>query len=439
MKITRGRIIGIAAVAISVIILCILVLLPDAKQAVQGEDIVSRGGFSPVYASVANSQGEYSLERNADGGVDIDGLAENVNAGLADSFFYDMLAVSGKGEVSADKSALEKFNLDKPRATVTLRDGAGAALTLYLGSKSPLGDGYYLTTDRAEDGVFLVDEYYALAMLRPIADYADLQLLDFTYESDFDKLARVAIYGKNRLALEFENVEGEFVMTQPVKHRGMQDELKVRLLTPLTHLRASERLTAAERANAGLSDPEYRIELDYGGERVTLNVGNELGENRYIGREGSEEVFLIPSAALDFLRTDYRALLGEYVYFRSIGEVDSLSVTDGGGATDIKITQRDRDTYEATVDGADVKGSAVVALYNKMIELPLLKKLSSDAAGEAEYTIKVGMKNGNVDILRLMRLNEREYAVEINGSAEFSTTAAAVDMIGEKLHALVKE
>ncbi len=441
MSITRGKIAAIAVIAVAVVVLCIVLLMPGAQATEEKIKIVSGDeNFLPVYISIKNSDGVYEVQRNKDGAPFIPQLEGSaINGGLADSLFYDMQAMESVGTVNESKDDLEKYNLNEPRATLLLRDEKGISLTLYLGSKSPLDDGYYLTTDRQEDGVYLIDSYYAQAMMRPLGEYSDLQLLDFVYESDFERLKSVGIYGKNRLPLEFLYTDDGFMMTKPVEHMGMQDDLKVMLLTPLMHLRAKERLEADVWEEAGLEDPEYTVELDYDGKNIEILIGSEMGKNRHLAFKGGKEIFLIDSAALDFLKMDYRKLLGEYVYFRSIGEVESIKIDSSQENYDVKIKQIDRNTYEAAIGDKKVNGSAAVALYNKIIEMPLLKKLDQKISESEEYSITIELKNGKKDILRLMKLNEREYAVEINGRAEFSTPATAVNMIGEKLDSLVKE
>jgi len=83
---------------------------------------------------------------------------------------------------------------------------------------SQLDEGYYLSTNRSDDGVYLVDTYYGEGILRSLESYRNLQLIDFLYESDYDDLKSFEISGKHRISLEFKNTADVFVMTQPIEY-----------------------------------------------------------------------------------------------------------------------------------------------------------------------------------------------------------------------------
>ena len=74
-----------------------------------------------------------------------------------------------------------------------------------------------------------------------------------------------------------------------------------------------------------------------------------------------------------------------------------------------------------------------VTLYNKIIGMPLLNKLEETPMGDPEMVITVTLADGREDVVTLTKINEREYAVDVNGRCEFSTLASAVESIREKL------
>ena len=55
---------------------------------------------------------------------------------------------------------------------------------------------------------------------------SNMNLIDFTYDSDYDDLEEISIEGKDLLTMSFVRTEDGFMMTLPVKHPCFQRDLK---------------------------------------------------------------------------------------------------------------------------------------------------------------------------------------------------------------------
>ncbi|MFP3154860.1 DUF4340 domain-containing protein [Lachnospiraceae bacterium ZAX-1] len=411
-------------------------LLTGQKKEQAGEEVAiteRSERFYPVEVHVANDTGTYELQRTGDGGTSIPKLSKvPINKGLADSLFYDMQGIKSVGIVQENKENLEDFGLANPKAEISLCSEDGQELVLYLGNKSPVVYGYYLSTNRPDEGVYLVDAYYGDAMLRSLESYRNLQLIDFVYESDFDGLSSFLIKGKSRLPLEFKNSADGFMMTQPVEYRCVPNELLVNILEPLVHLKAEEYLGQVDQEGTGLKDPEYVIGINYRGEDIKVLIGDEIGDKRYLAIDGEDALFTVATKNLNFLKLDYRQAIGSSLYFRSIAVAKKVVVVDQGKAYEFDIMPGDQE-YPAKYGEKEISSLDFVTLYNRIIAMPLVNKLGEETLGEPEIVITVTLAQGQEDIVTLTKINEREYAVDVNGKCEFSTLAAAVDFIREKL------
>jgi hypothetical protein len=356
-----------------------------------------------------------------------------INSGLANALFYDLQLLRSSGVVRPDKKNLQNFGLAAPRASARLVGRDGSNLTIMLGGRSPVDDGYFLTTDRPDEAVYLVDEYYADILLRGLENYRNTQFLDFVYESDYDALGTVGIFGKNRLPLTFENGIDGFFMTKPIEYPCIQNELKVNLLMPLTHLKAEKYLGRIPLSGTGLDDPSYRVEMNYRGGDIAILIGDMIGSSRYCVVEGRDEVYLVDAEDLVFLDLDYRRAVGSTPYFRSIEEVDSLTVEDGETTLRFDVKPEANGEFPAMMGGKRIDSIDFVTLYNRIITLPLLGKLDGKPEGIPEMKITVALSDGRLDVVELTKINERAYAVNVNGRCEFSTLEAAVGSIREKM------
>ena len=434
MKISMKKI--IAAAVFTIVVIVGYLFLVSSKKDQDGEVVKiteSSEDFYPVEVHVENETGIYELLRTEDGSTIIPQLGEaSINSGLADSLFYDMQAMEGLEIVQKSRENLEDFGLKNPKAEVSLRSEEGQELVLYLGNKSPVVEGYYLSTDRPDDSVYLVDTYYGDGILRSLEDYRNLQLIDFVYESDFDDLKSFEIKGKNQIPIGFENTADGFGMTQPIEYMCVQNELMVNLLVPLVHLKANEYLGKVDKGGTGLKDPDYVIYMNYRGKDIEILIGDEIGENRYLAVDGQEDLYLVAVESLDFLKLDYQQAIGSSLYFRTIAKAETVVIKDQGEVYEFDILPREQE-YPAKYREKEISSLDFVTLYNRIIGMPILNKLKEAPVEEPEMVITVTLTDGRKDVVALTRINEREYAVDVNGSCEFSTLASAVDYIREKL------
>ena len=434
MKISMKKIVATAVFTVVVILGCLFLIRPEKEQDGEVVKITERSGrFYPVAVHVVNETGIYELQRTEDGGTVIPKLGEAaINDGLADSLFYDMQAMESLGVVQKDKENLGNFGLKNPKAEVSLRSEEGQELILYLGNKSPLDEGYYLSTNRSDDGVYLVDTYYGEGILRSLESYRNLQLIDFVYESDYNDLESFEISGKHRISLAFKNTVDGFVMTQPIKYMCVPNELLVNLLSPLVHLKADEYLGKMDKVGTGLEVPDYTINMNYRGKDIAILVGGEIGEKRYLAIDGQDDLYTIAAESLEFLKLDYRQAIGSSLYFRTIAQAEAVMVEVQEKTYEFDILPKKQE-YPAKYGEKEISSLDFVTLYNKIIGMPLLNKLEETPMGDPEMVITVTLADGREDVVTLTKINEREYAVDVNGRCEFSTLASAVESIREKL------
>ena len=143
------------------------------------------------------------------------------------------------------------------------------------------------------------------------------------------------------------------------------------------------------------SDETETVTVD---KTLTIYIGDETGEDRYIKVNDSNEVYTISSDSLteitDKKAEDFYSLTVNYI---SRSDIDSFDMTDANGSHEVTITRvttkdsDDEDAEETTTttykyDGTEIEESDFTTLYNKVINLTAQKRLTDEYNPENDPT-----------------------------------------------------
>lgn len=268
-------------------------------------------GKSPTSIKVEHSGGNYTIMKseNCYKVVELENVL--INEGLAENIFERLTDITSTGETSGGGSREKEQGFKNPILTITFEFNEEGSTVLQVGSSSQVLEGYFSRVKGREEKVYILEKSLIETLPKSKETFRDTALFDFIYESDYLKLSKIRIDGGNIVPLVVEWEEVEYVLREPVAKNCSQTALKEKILHPLMHLRGDNYEGTTLTSEMGFSSPQYTCSIWFGGEEIQVLVGNEIGSSTYIKRADKDEVYLIDTAKIAFINTDYREVITE--------------------------------------------------------------------------------------------------------------------------------
>jgi hypothetical protein len=267
---------------------------------------------------------------------------------------YDMATVSASKIIAQTDSGKNQYGLTTPEATVDMATTDGKTYTLYLGSKSPLSDGYYamikgdskiylLTLTAGDD---LMSSSQSLIDLSLSAlDSAKLNLLtNITFggasRTQPIKLAIDAASASSYTASQDENGNAlvpQYNIVSPGSYNTNSTNLSS-LVNSLISLNASDivslDISDKSLSSYGLSKPAYTFTYTYNKKDYSYSFGNTFTKDTtqyiYVTETGKNAVYDVPVASVSFYNYQLMDVGPDLLYSpQQIDSVKSVTVTNG--------------------------------------------------------------------------------------------------------------
>lgn len=380
--------------------------------------------------TITGSEGtEYTLLKDENGYAVKEMEQENTSEAAVELIFYYIIHLKTTGYVPAAEDAVT--GLSAPVYTILLEGEGVPAKEILVGNTSSLLSGTFVK-DVSSDKLYLVNDEVTKELDTAASSFMDMHLTDFAYETDYDYLEDIKIEGKDILTIEFKQRSGVFGMVQPIEQMCDQDYVKSEFLHAAMHLSGEIYAGNEVTADMGFDDPQFTVTMTYKDETVKILVGNLLGEYRYIKRADQDRIYMIAAENLAFLEKDYRVGIGENLYYRSIADIQSLTVEFGGKIYEIRDIGKKEGGYQGDMDGKTVSHKYLVPLFNSVRSLEIAKNIT--APGDEEIIrITAGLKDGGKDEIVISKRSAREYGYTFNGVTNFSVSKTSVDELTERI------
>ncbi len=334
----------------------------------------------------------------------------------------------------ASAGQLSAFGLDSPQLSWRVELNDASAIELELGAMTATQDMYYARVKGSGD-VFAISASAGRALLKKEYEYYDVTLIP-TYVDEVsqqiplaDTLTYLRLDRGGGDALEFrkrsdEELEGSsigvssFRMLSPYQAEANDYQLgelmsaKIQTILPAKAIAASPDDLAAY----GLDRPA-RLELeDQEGWSLNLLIGGIDPETsgRYIMVEGSRAVLLDKNGDYSFLRAEPLSLRSTLVWIIDIKSISGVTYRLDGRTRELALDITD-ESEAASLDGVEIDVINAKRLYSRTLELTIDGVAEGGASGEAEYDITINLRDGTKSTLRLYRLNDRQYMIELDG------------------------
>lgn len=389
--------------------------------------------------TVQNEEGSFTVSTAAETPVIEGEDAARYNAQGILALVNVLSNITASKKTEAAETELANFGLDQPQSTVSISLKDGSAVTLSLGMQNPM-DNSWSVAKGGSNLVYTVEETIGSAMLMGKNNYRDMTLISGADSEQIKKLKKIVISqdgGKpqkivlEQLPFKEDAVLITYKMVAPVLSNLNWEKVDSDVIARLNDFKADGILADdPDLAKYGLDQPAYTLELQYTDKTQRVFVTPSPDEDYLVAAvEGKDTVYLIKSAKAEFLKADYKSLIGDSAYIRNATTVKRITISAGGESVEAEVTG-DAEMVEPKIKGQTVDQNTFMSFYLTATKIPLVRELTKeDAVGEVQMEMVFYLRDGQKDTVELLALNDRQSAVRINGQAAFVTYTKIIDDI----------
>ena len=370
-------------------------------------------------------------------------------------------AVGGVASLSAaqeisDVEDLSEYDLDSPQNEITLTTDDGDTV-LQIGMENESTSQYYVRKSDDDKKVYLVDSSAVEPFMGTLYDFAESGTFPSVTSStitevkvdkedgyeltqDPDNLFWNVSDGKTSEKADTDKAGTvtsaigslaydsfvDYNCTDDSKY-GFDDPYAV-ITAKYTEEEAVEEDDSEEAEDAEGTDTDSEdTETKKVEKEITIYVGDETGDDRYVKVDDSKEVYTITKDSLtdilDSKASDFYSLSVNYL---SVNSLDSLEVKSSDGDHTVTVTREtskdsdDEDAEETTtvsykLDGVDLDDTTFTTFYNKLINMTAQQRLTEKYTpeGDPAYTFIFKDTDGNETTAEYYEYDTNFYAAAV--------------------------
>lgn len=423
-------------------------------------DIIPTDGTT-VHVDITVEDGSYTFD------VTPESTFFDYDSSLLRSMTYTVTSISAQDVVDDDDPDLSEYGLDEPWHTVRTTYSDGHYVELYLGNETPTDSNYYCMSSESDE-IYTIGSYMVSLLTRTDLDYRSITLFPtYTDEDIYDNIDWVKITERDGTVIELlldSDLENDYnvssslyVMLQPQQGSGNDTIIESDVMDIVATVEASDiicDITEDEYADYGFDDP-VRLEMtDISGNSLDLLIGDVCANSSYtyVMVNGSNTVLTCPTDALTWQDINYYELMIRTVWSYSIEDVDSIYYELDGVSHELLMEHyvgtnangNDTDAINATLDGQEIEETNCRRLYVRTLNFRAIGDSSNEEVEGMDplATVTINFLDGTSHTMELYVLNDRQYAVSIDGEIEsycykknYTTLVEAIDLVlaGEEL------
>ena len=345
-----------------------------------------------------------------------------VNQDTVDSAVKGVASLTADQEIS-DVEDMSQYDLDSPQNTITLTTADGDT-TLEVGMESS-NNQYYVKKADDDNNVYLVSSTSIEPFMGTLYDFAESGTFPSVTSAT---ITDVKVDKENSYELT-QDADNLFWNVSDGKTTEKADTTKAGTVTSAVGSLAYDKFVdynCTDDSKYGFDDPYAVITVKYTEDEqetqkvektLTIYVGDETGDDRYVKVDDSKEVYTITKDSLtdilDSTMSDFYNLTVSYV---SVNDLDSLEVQSADGDHTINIVTEtvkaeDEDTTDTDssdesssddeeetttttykLDGEDLDESTFTTFYNKLINMTAQERLTEDILQKEIRHISLSLK-----------------------------------------------
>lgn len=424
-------------------------------------DLVSLEADDITAVSFTADQNEVEFDKKDDSWTEKSDANFPVNQDTVDSAVKGVASLTADQEIS-DVEDMSQYDLDNPQNTITLTTADGDT-SLQIGMESS-NNQYYVKKEDDDKNVYLVSSSSIEPFMGTLYDFAESGTFPSVTSAT---ITDVKVDKENSYELT-QDADNLFWNVSDGKITEKADTTKAGTVTSAIGSLAYDKFVdynCTDDSKYGFDDPYAVITVKYTEDEqetqtvektLTIYVGDETGDDRYVKVDDSKEVYTITKDSLtdilDSTMSDFYNLTVSYV---SSNDLDSLEVQSADGDHTINIVTEtvkaeDEDTTDDTdsdttdesstetsdesstdtdssddeeetttitykLDGEDLDESTFTTFYNKLINMTAQERLTEEYTpeGDPAYTFIFKDTDGKETTVKYYEYDTNFYAAVV--------------------------
>ena len=391
-------------------------------------DLVSLEADDITAVSFTADQNEVEFDKKDDSWTEKSDANFPVNQDTVDSAVKGVASLTADQEIS-DVEDMSQYDLDNPQNTITLTTADGDT-SLQIGMESS-NNQYYVKKEDDDKNVYLVSSSSIEPFMGTLYDFAESGTFPSVTSAT---ITDVKVDKENSYELT-QDADNLFWNVSDGKTTEKADTTKAGTVTSAIGSLAYDKFVdynCTDDSKYGFDDPYAVITVKYSEDEqetqtvektLTIYVGDETGDDRYVKVDDSKEVYTITKDSLtdilDSTMSDFYNLTVSYV---SSNDLDSLEVQSADGDHTINIVTEtvkaeDEETTTTTykLDGEDLDESTFTTFYNKLINMTAQERLTEEYTpeGDPAYTFIFKDTDGKETTVKYYEYDTNFYAAVV--------------------------
>lgn len=408
-------------------------------------DLVSLEADDITAVSFTADQNEVEFDKKDDSWTEKSDANFPVNQDTVDSAVKGVASLTADQEIS-DVEDMSQYDLDNPQNTITLTTADGDT-SLQIGMESS-NNQYYVKKEDDDKNVYLVSSSSIEPFMGTLYDFAESGTFPSVTSAT---ITDVKVDKENGYEIT-QDADNLFWNVSDGKTTEKADTTKAGTVTSAIGSLAYDKFVdynCTDDSKYGFDDPYAVITVKYTEEEqetqtvektLTIYVGDETGDDRYVKVDDSKEVYTITKDSLtdilDSTMADFYNLTVSYV---SSNDLDSLEVQSADGDHTINIVTEtvkaeDEDTTDTDssdesssddeeetttttykLDGEDLDESTFTTFYNKLINMTAQERLTEEYTpeGDPAYTFIFKDTDGKETTVKYYEYDTNFYAAVV--------------------------
>lgn len=360
------------------------------------------------------------------------------------SMIFTLTSISAASLVEEHARDLSIYGLDKPWLTVRSYYKGNRVLELYIGNPTPADNDYYATTNET-DAVYTIGGYVVSLLSRRDIDYREITLFPLYGEEEaYEKIDFVKMTLRSGTVIEINledldnlsegNVTGSaYFMTSPVRSSCNDVLVKEKVIDVVSKLQSIEVLTditPEQYPEYGFDNPAKLEMTDTAGNSVSILVGKKRDDSSYYVMPEQSPVTVIAchANAFSWLDINYIELMNRVVWYEKIVDIESMVYNLDGKEYVVEINHgrtvredgKEKATLAAALNGEKISETNCRRLFSRTLNFRIIGNVQDAGnVGEAQYKITLNKLDGTSRTMELIKLNERQYAVRLDGEVNY--------------------
>lgn len=421
-------------------------------------DLVSLEADDITAVSFTADQNEVEFDKKDDSWTEKSDANFPVNQDTVDSAVKGVASLTADQEIS-DVEDMSQYDLDNPQNTITLTTADGDT-SLQIGMESS-NNQYYVKKEDDDKNVYLVSSSSIEPFMGTLYDFAESGTFPSVTSAT---ITDVKVDKENSYELT-QDADNLFWNVSDGKTTEKADTTKAGTVTSAIGSLAYDKFVdynCTDDSKYGFDDPYAVITVKYTEDEqetqtvektLTIYVGDETGDDRYVKVDDSKEVYTITKDSLtdilDSTMSDFYNLTVSYV---SSNDLDSLEVQSADGDHTINVVTEtvkaeDEDTTDESstetsdesstdtdssdesssddeeetttttykLDGEDLDESTFTTFYNKLINMTAQERLTEEYTpeGDPAYTFIFKDTDGKETTVKYYEYDTNFYAAVV--------------------------